>query len=579
MVSGHICWTLLLSLSVIIRVSEGQTHGGDEFKNWPVKPGPWVQQTRGEVWPKPKVQKPQADFLALRPNNFRFEIESSGVHGPCDIIDTAITRYYKRVFPPAATDVVGHLDSASRRQRKRTARREMKEDPGFKGYLETVSIVMNNKNGCEKSPHLDMNESYEVKVNAPDSPGKATIIAFTAWGILRGMESFSQLVYPSMEYGDTVQYIVNGTQILDSPRFSHRGILMDTSRHYIAKSVIKDNLDLMEMTKFNVFHWHMTDDPSFPYVSVKFPELSKQGAWHETIAVYTQADVADIIEYARLRGIRVVSEFDTPGHTQSFEPGQPGLLTECYDGNEKSGFYGPLNPTKKRVYTFIQEFFEEITQVFPDKYLHLGGDEVDMKCWQSNPEITEFMRKWNLTGDYHKLESIYIKKLLDIVSSYPTNNGYIVWQEVFDNGVEVKNDTIIHVWKGQWEWELAKVTGKGLRAILSSPWYLNYISYGSDWTKYYTAEPLDFYGDEKQKALVVGGEACMWDEFVNSVNLTPRMWPRAAAVAERLWSPANVRDTHEAKKRIQELECRMLQRGYPVEPINGPSFCDVDWNA
>ena len=206
------------------------------------------------------------------------------------------------------------------------------------------------------------------------------------------------------------------------------------------------------------------------------------------------------------------------------------------------------------------------------------------------------MQKWNITGDYRKLESVYIKKLLDIVSSYPTKNGYIVWQEVFDNGVEVKDDTIIHVWKvwqdclwpvpltfidlqGQWEWEMSKVTGKGLRAILSSPWYLNYISYGSDWTKYYLAEPLDFHGTDAQKALVIGGETCMWDEFVNSINLTPRLWPRASAVAERLWSPQNFRDANEAKERIQEMECRMLQRGFPVSPINGPAFCGVDWNA
>jgi len=275
----------------------------------------------------------------------------------------------------------------------------------------------------------------------------------------------------------------------------------------------------------------------------------------------------------------VVSEFDTPGHTQSFEAGQPGLLTECYEAGNKTGNFGPFNPTKKRVYAFVQEFFEEVTQVFPDKYLHLGGDEVDFTCWRSNPEISEFMSKWNLTGDYHKLESIYIQKLLDIISSYPTKNGYIVWQEVFDNGVQVKNDTIIHVWKGQWEWELSKVTGAGLRAILSSPWYLNYISYGSDWSKYYMVEPLDFYGEESQKDLVMGGEACMWTEFVNSVNLTPRMWPRASAVAERLWSEASVRDLHEAKSRIQEMECRMLQRGFPVEPINGPGFCDINWNA
>jgi len=569
----------LLWLLSICTISTAQQHGGDEFKNWPVKPGPWVQQTRGEVWPKPKAQKPQRDFLALREKSFRFEIMSENIHGPCDIIDAALTRYYKRVFPTSAADIVSHLDASNRRQRRREARREMKNDSSYRGFLDSVQIVMNNKHGCAKHPSFDMDEQYEVRVNSPDEPGKAKIIAFTVWGILRGLETFSQLVYASPDFGDSLQYVVNGTQILDSPRFSHRGVMVDTARHYISTSVIKENLDLMEMNKFNVFHWHLTDDPSFPYVSRKFPDLSKHGAYNDKIAVYTQQNVAEIIEYARLRGIRVVSEFDTPGHTQSFEAGQPGLLTECYEAGNKTGNFGPFNPTKKRVYAFVQEFFEEVTQVFPDKYLHLGGDEVDFTCWRSNPEISEFMSKWNLTGDYHKLESIYIQKLLDIISSYPTKNGYIVWQEVFDNGVQVKNDTIIHVWKGQWEWELSKVTGAGLRAILSSPWYLNYISYGSDWSKYYMVEPLDFYGEESQKDLVMGGEACMWTEFVNSVNLTPRMWPRASAVAERLWSEASVRDLHEAKARIQEMECRMLQRGFPVEPINGPGFCDINWNA
>ena len=133
--------------------------------------------------------------------------------------------------------------------------------------------------------------------------------------------------------------------------------------------------------------------------------------------------------------------------------------------------------------------------------------------------------------------------------------------------------------QGQWEWEMAKVTGRGLQAILSSPWYLNYISYGSDWTKYYLVEPQSFSGSQAQKSLVIGGEAAMWGEFVNTINLTPRLWPRAGAVAERLWSAAEVRDVEEAAGRLQELECRMLQRGFPVSPLNGPSFCLVDWNA
>jgi len=564
-----IFWTLICQASA--------EHGGDEFKNWPERHGAWVESTQGEVWPHPREQISQEEFLVLRSNSFRFQVSSEGIHGSCDIINTAIQRYSRRVFPPAAANVFSHLEKKQRKQRKRAARKEMRTDPRYKGYLEVVEIEMRNRDGCEKYPYMDMDESYEVSVNIT---GKAVIRAPTVWGILRGMESFSQLVFSNMEFGDTVQYLVRGTQIQDSPRFTHRGILIDTSRHYIAKSVIKDNIDLMEMNKYNVLHWHITDDPSFPYVSRRFPNLSKEGAWHESIAVYSQQDVADIIEYGRVRGVRIVSEFDTPGHTQSFEPGQPGLLTECYDSRgQKNGFMGPMNPTKKRVYAFIEAFFEEVTQVFPDKYLHLGGDEVDFNCWRSNPNITSFMKKWNLGSDYHRLEAIYIKKLLDIVSSYPTNNGYIVWQEVFDNEVEVKNDTIIHVWKGLWENELAKVTGKGLRAILSSPWYLNYIGYGSDWTKYYEAEPLDFYGGEEQKALVIGGEACIWAEFVNSVNLTPRMWPRASAVAERLWSPREVRDISEAKSRIQEMECRMLQRGFPVEPINGPAFCNVNWNA
>ena len=98
--------------------------------------------------------------------------------------------------------------------------------------------------------------------------------------------------------------------------------------------------------------------------------------------------------------------------------------------------------------------------------------------------------------------------------------------------------------QGQWEWEMARVTESGLRAILSSPWYLNYISYGTDWPKYYLAEPLDFFGDADQKRLVLGGEACMWGEFVNSVNLTPFLWPRASAVAERLWSQQHVNIDH-----------------------------------
>jgi len=552
--------------------------GGDYFKaiqpvfKNPGKYGPWILPTRGKAWPKPKVEKEIfGRFSILEPERFEFLL--TGPSSSCDILQAAVNRYYRRTFPGPKR--------SSYNQDQQTWHSKMREENDmYRGVLERVDIVMNNPRGCEERyPSLDMDESYEIKVDALDKPHVAQIVSFSVWGVLRGLETFSQLVYTADEHGGTYQ--INSTKILDSPRFSHRGILIDSSRHFLSKRVILDNLDLMEMNKMNVFHWHMTDDPAFPYESSTFPNMSLKGAYRPHTHVYTQEDIRDIIEYARNRGIRVIAEFDVPGHTESWEPGNPGLLTPCYHSGAPNGEYGPMDPTKKSVFDFLHKFFKEVTTVFPDKYLHIGGDEVTLDCWKSNPSTSSYVQKHH-RGNFRALESEFINKLLDIIKSYPTNNGYIVWQEVFDNKDKVKEDTIVEVWKGganAWGKTMSEVTKSGLRGILSSPWYLNYISYGADWVKYYQADPHNFPGTEQQKKLVIGGEACMWGEFVNSVNLIPRLWPRASAVAERLWSPATATNVKEAAQRLQEMECRLLQRGYPVEPANGPGFCDVVWEG
>ncbi|XP_044302386.1 beta-hexosaminidase subunit beta isoform X2 [Varanus komodoensis] len=321
----------------------------------------------------------------------------------------------------------------------------------------------------------------------------------------------------------------------------------------------------MAFNKFNVLHWHIVDDQSFPFQSVTFPELSGQGAYSYN-HVYTPTDVSLVLEYARLRGIRVIPEFDTPGHTESWGKGQKDLLTPCYNGEHPSGVYGPINPILNTTYDFMAKLFKEIGTVFPDDYIHLGGDEVDFTCWKSNPNVSEFVKKQGIWYSYAKLESYYIEKILDTVSSL--NKKSIVWQEVFDNAVKLQPDTIVEVWMGfMYQEELRKVTKEGHQAILAAPWYLDLISYGQDWKKYYSVEPLDFPGCKSQKELVLGGEACLWGEYVDATNLTPRLWPRASAVGERLWSSKNVTDIADAYKRLNEHRCRMLRRGIAAQPL------------
>lgn len=536
-----------LVLTVLLLVTVGLASAGF----------PRVIPTVGEIWPRPQMIEKADTYMVLRPGTFNFSITGHS----CDILEKALSRYLQIMFK----------SSPPQNENKN----RWSTDEGFAGYLDTVSI--NLMTACETSPHQDMDEQYQIKIDSPDEPGLGILMAQSIWGILRGLESFSQLLIP-----DGTAYKVEAVQIRDFPRFSYRGFMLDTARHYLPKKKILENLELMAMNKFNVFHWHLVDDQSFPYESAAFPNLSKDGSY-SPIHVYSKEDLAEVVEYARMRGIRVLPEFDTPGHTRSWGPGQPGLLTTCYDGDKPDGTFGPIDPTNDANYDFLKSLFTEVTERFQDQYIHLGGDEVNFDCWKSNPNITEFMEKNNITGDYSKLEEVYITKLIDLVAHLPTKNRYLVWQEVFDNGVNIAKDTIVHVWKSEnvpigWKRELNKVTEAGFKTILSSCWYLNYISYGDDWYKYYECDPHDFEGSENQKQLIMGGEACMWGEFVDGTNVIPRTWPRASVVAEKLWSSSShTNSTDEAAPRLEEHRCRLLDRGFRVEPL-WPSFCmsDVD---
>ncbi|NXW52193.1 HEXB hexosaminidase, partial [Nyctiprogne leucopyga] len=310
------------------------------------------------LWPQPQWLRTSLRQLQLCPDRFQLVHGAGSSAGPaCGLLQDAFRRYYEYMF--------GQSGRRRRGRRPLGARAEPE--------LSQLQVVIEAPDpGCHSYPHLASSEAYHLTVTGP----VAILKADEVWGALRGLETFSQLVHED-DYGS---FLINESEIDDFPRFAHRGILLDTSRHYLPLKSILTNLDAMAFNKFNVLHWHIVDDQSFPYQSIYFPELSDKGAYSYN-HIYTPTDVHLVIEYARLRGIRVIPEFDTPGHTQSWGKGQKNLLTPCYSGGQPTGSFGPVNPILNTTYDFMTKFFKEISSVFPDAYIHLGGDEVNFDCW------------------------------------------------------------------------------------------------------------------------------------------------------------------------------------------------------
>ena len=286
--------------------------------------------------------------------------------------------------------------------------------------------------------------------------------------------------------------------------------------------------------------------------------------------MYTQSDVKSIIEYARQRGIRVVIEFDLPGHSMSWCIGYPEICPNpaCNSPQNKSN--GILNPANNLTYQIINDLLTEAsTHIIMDDYIHIGGDETNTNCWDQTPEIKTWEKENNLTD---KTALLYMLQYAqNVVKS--VNKKAINWVDVFDEYSSQldKKLTTIQVWKAQST--LKQVVEAGFNAILSSnvAWYLNYVDaekgYNS-WQKMYITEPYTNISDNEQQKLILGGEGALWGEYVDSSNVENSMWPRAAAIAERLWSSRYVNSTKSAEPRLAYFRCLLNERGIAAEPYN-----------
>ena len=388
-------------------------------------------------------------------------------------------------------------------------------------------------------PIQDVNEDEGYTLDVSASGAKLT--APNALGVIHGLQTFLQLV--EVTPGG---FVASAVHIEDSPRFPWRGLTIDVSRHFISVATLKRNIDGMAAVKMNVLHLHLSDDQGFRIASSQFPKLVEMGSDGQ---YFTKAEIRDLIDYASDRGVRVVPEFDMPGHSTAWFVGYPELASGPgpYQIERRWGIFDPvMDPSREQTYEFLDKFIGEMSELFPDHYFHIGGDEVNGKQWDANPKIQEFMRVHHLKNN-QELQEYFTLRVQKIVSKH--HKIMVGWDEILAPGMP--KDSVIQSWRGQDS--LAAAAKQGYSGILSSGYYLDAMAPAK---KYYSVDPMsdaDATLNADQQKRILGGEACMWAEFITDDNIDSRIWPRAAAISERLWSASQVHDVNSMYLRLSAV--------------------------
>ena len=413
------------------------------------------------------------------------------------------------------------------------------------GDVGHASLVIHAEHGSEPVQNLGEDESYVLDVSSTG----AKLTAPNPLGVMRGLQTFLQLVEVTPD-----GYAAPAVHIEDSPRFPWRGLSIDVSRHFITMPVLRRNVDAMAAVKMNVLHLHLSDDQGFRLESKEFPKLQELGS---DGMYYSQTEMRELIAYAADRGIRVVPEFDMPGHSTAWFVGYPELASGSgpYRIERRWGIFDPaMDPTRESTYKLLDKFIGEMATLFPDRYFHIGGDEVNGKEWDANPKIREFMRAHNLKSD-QELQQYFTDRVEKIVSKH--HKFMVGWDEILTPGMP--KDIVIQSWRGQNS--LAEAARQGYRGILSSGYYLDAMAPAA---QHYLVDPLagaDATLTPAQQKLILGGEACMWEEFASDETIESRIWPRAAAIAERLWSPQQVQDVNSMYRRMAAISAHLEELG------------------
>ncbi|XP_057476764.1 beta-hexosaminidase 1-like [Actinidia eriantha] len=487
------------------------------------------------LWPLPSEFTSGNDTLAVDPD---LSLAVGGIGGGSAIVSAAFERYKAIIFKQSSWSSKSRLRAKSAYD------------------ISKIRIIVHSDN---EELQLGVDESYSLMVSRSNDRsiiGEATIEGNTVFGAVRGLETFSQLC--AYDYvTKNVQVYKAPWYIRDRPRFAYRGLLLDTSRHYLPIDVIKQVIESMSYVKLNVLHWHIIDEESFPLEVPTYPNLWK-GAYTKWER-YTTEDAYEIVNFAKMRGINVMAEVDVPGHAESWGAGYPDLWPSpsCRE---------PLDVSKNFTFDVIAGILTDMRKIFPFEFFHLGGDEVHTDCWTSTPHVKQWLQDHNMTAkDAYQYFVLRAQEIAISKNWTPVN-----WEETFNTFPTKLNPlTVVHNWLGGGVCQQA--VAKGFRCIFSNQgfWYLDHLDV--PWNEVYDAEPLEGINDISAQQLVLGGEVCMWAETADPSNVLQTIWPRAAAAAERLWSKREALSsgniTVTVLPRLQYFRCLLTRRGVPAAPV------------
>ncbi|KAG2139125.1 glycoside hydrolase family 20 protein [Suillus bovinus] len=429
--------------------------------------------------------------------------------------------------------------------------------------------------------------SEEYALTIPADGSAATLTANSTLGLYRGLTTFNQIFY---HFEGVTYTLLAPIAITDAPAYPFRGLGLDTSRNYYAVSDILRTLDAMSWVKINTFHWHITDSQSFPLEVAQYPELAINGAYSRK-EVYNASDVQHIVQYAAARGIDVMMEIDTPGHTAIIGATYPEYVA-CLDASPWAEFAGEppagqLRFALPEVMNFTASLLTDVTKTLPSHYFSTGGDELNTNCYVDDYLTQQQLNRTGMTlnGALDRFTQTTHGALI------AQGKTPVVWEEmVLDWNITLSNETIVMIWISSED--AAAVAGSGFR-IIQAPSNYFYLDCGAGgwlgdnptgnswcdpfqtWSKAYTFDPLANL-TEAQYKLVLGGEQILWSEQSSTQNVDSIVWPRAAASAEIFWSGKQPNgaalNVTEALPRLHDIRYRMVQRGVNAIPLQ-PHWC------